>query len=37
MLDLLQITNDPAFSQRCDALPGLHVFLDVVQHVKAER
>ena len=37
MLDLLQITNDPAFAQRCDALPGLRVFVDLEQHGKAER
>jgi len=37
MLDLLQITNDPAFARRCDALPGLRVFVDLERNGKAER
>lgn len=37
MLDLLQITNDPAFASRCEALPGLRVFVDLERNGKAER
>jgi hypothetical protein len=37
MLDLLQITNDPAFARRCDALPGLRLFVDLERLGKAER
>lgn len=37
MIDLLQITNDPAMAQRCDALPGMRLFVDLEQHGKAER
>lgn len=37
MLDLLQITNDPAFARRCDALPGMRLFVDLERHGKAER
>ena len=37
MLDLIQITNDPAFARRCDALPGLRLFVDLETHGKAER
>ena len=37
MLDLLQITNDPTFAQRCDALPGLRLFVDLERLGKAER
>lgn len=37
MLELLQITNDPAFARRCDALPGLRLFVDLERNGKAER
>ncbi len=37
MLDLLQITNDPAFARRCDALPGMRLFVDLERKGKAER
>ncbi|MBC7377634.1 MAG: aldolase [Burkholderiaceae bacterium] len=37
MLDLLQITNDPAFARRCDALPGMRLFVDLERLGKAER
>jgi len=37
MLDLIQITNDPAFAQRCDALEGMRLFVDLESLGKAER
>ena len=37
MMDLLQITNDPALARRCDALPGMRLFVDLETHGKAER
>jgi hypothetical protein len=37
MLDLIQITNDPAFARRCDALGGLRLFVDLERLGKAER
>ncbi|MFM9879540.1 MAG: aldolase/citrate lyase family protein [Burkholderiaceae bacterium] len=37
MLDLIQITNDPAFARRCDALPGLRIWVDLERLGKAER
>jgi hypothetical protein len=37
MLDLVQITNDVAFARRCDALPGLRLFVDLERLGKAER
>ncbi|TFZ02443.1 aldolase [Ramlibacter henchirensis] len=37
MLDLLQITNDPAFAGRCDALDGMRLFVDLERMGKAER
>ena len=37
MIDLLQITNDPALARRCDALPGMRLFVDLEVHGKAER
>jgi hypothetical protein len=37
MLELIQITNDPAFARRCDALPGLRLFVDLERNGKAER
>jgi hypothetical protein len=37
MLDLIQITNDPDFARRCDALEGLRLFVDLERLGKAER
>jgi len=37
MLELIQITNDPAFARRCDALDGLRLFVDLERLGKAER
>ncbi|MES2975037.1 MAG: aldolase/citrate lyase family protein [Pseudomonadota bacterium] len=37
MIDLLQITNDPAFARRCDALDGIRLFVDLERTGKAER
>ncbi len=37
MIDLIQITNDPAFARRCDALPGVRLFVDLERLGKAER
>ena len=37
MMDLLQITNDPALARRCDALPGMRLFVDLETHGKAVR
>lgn len=37
MLQLIQITNDPAFARRCDALQGLRVMVDLERMGKAER
>ena len=37
MLELIQIANDPAFAQRCDALGGFRVFVDLERLGKAER
>lgn len=37
MLELIQITNDPAFAQRCDALGGFRLFVDLERIGKAER
>lgn len=37
MMDLLQITNDPSLARRCDALPGMRLFVDLEIHGKAER
>ena len=37
MLELLQITNDPAFASRCDALDGMRLFVDLERLGKAER
>ena len=37
MLDLIQITNDPDFARRCDALDGVRVFVDLERLGKAER
>jgi hypothetical protein len=37
MLELIQITNDPAFAQRCDALGGFRLFVDLERMGKQER
>ena len=37
MLDLIQITNDPVFARRCDALDGMRLFVDLERLGKAER
>lgn len=37
MLDLIQITNDPEFARRCDALDGMRLWVDLEQLGKAER
>lgn len=37
MLDLIQITNDPALAGRCDALEGMRLFVDLERLGKAER
>lgn len=37
MIDLLQITNDPDLARRCDALPGMRLFVDLERNGKAER
>lgn len=37
MIDLIQITNDPAMARRCDALDGLRLWVDLERLGKAER
>ncbi len=37
MITLLQITNDPDFARRCDALDGMRLFLDLERMGKQER
>jgi len=37
MLELIQITNDPAFARRCDALEGMRVWVDLERLGKAQR
>jgi hypothetical protein len=37
MLDLIQITNDPALARRCDAIGGMRLFVDLERHGKAQR
>lgn len=37
MLELIQITNDPAVARRCEALGGMRVFVDLESLGKAER
>jgi HpcH/HpaI aldolase/citrate lyase family len=37
MIDLIQITNDPALARRCDALPGMRLWVDLERLGKAER
>lgn len=37
MLELIQITNDPVFARRCDALGGIRLWVDLERMGKAER
>ena len=37
MIELLQITNDPVFARRCDAMAGMRIFLDLERNGKAQR
>lgn len=37
MIELIQITNDPAFARRCDALDGMRLWVDLERLGKAER
>jgi HpcH/HpaI aldolase/citrate lyase family len=37
MLDLLTITNGIELAQRCDAMPGMRLFVDLERNGKAER
>ncbi len=37
LLELIQITDDPAFALRCDALGGFRLFVDLERMGKAER
>src|SRR4029453_10859236 len=37
MVEFIQITNDPAFARRCDALAGFRLFVDLERLGKAER
>lgn len=37
MMDFLQITNDPEMARRCDAMPGMRLFVDLEVHGKAAR
>lgn len=37
MIELFQITNDPDFARRCDALPGLRLWVDLERLGKSER
>lgn len=37
MLELIQITADPALARRCAALPEMRLFVDLERHGKAER
>ena len=37
MIELLQISNDPQFARRCDAIDGMRLFVDLERHGKAER
>lgn len=37
MIELIQITNDPVFASRCDALDGMRLFVDLERLGKAER
>jgi hypothetical protein len=37
MIELFQITNNPDFARRCDALDGFRLFVDLERNGKAER
>ena len=37
MIDLIQITNDPEFARRCDALEGMRLWVDLERLGKVER
>lgn len=37
MIELIQITQDPEFARRCDALAGLRLWVDLERQGKAER
>lgn len=37
MIELIQITNDPTFARRCDALDGMRLWVDLERLGKAER
>lgn len=37
MIELIQITNDPAFARRCDAVDGMRLWVDLERLGKAER
>lgn len=37
MIELLQITNDPVFARRCDALPGMRLWVDLERLGKQQR
>lgn len=37
MIELLQITNDPAFARRCDAIDGMRLFVDLERLGKPQR
>lgn len=37
MMDLIQITNDPDFARRCDALEDLRLWVDLERNGKSER
>ena len=37
MMDLLQITNDPAFARRCDVMEGVRLFVDLERLGKQQR
>lgn len=37
MIELIQITNDPQFAARCDALPGMRLWVDLEREGKAQR
>ena len=37
MIDLIQITNDPSFAARCNAIPGMRLMVDLERLGKASR
>jgi len=36
-MEFLQITNNPDLARRCDAMPGMRLFVDLEHHGKAQR